>query len=167
MIQRLLIIPIALSLFTIALTVQRAYGADVRFVVLGHIRGGELGGLNPRLHELLEEVRALGPAFVVLTGDIIWGDLNNTPRDPENGWSASGTRLMMLFDTLGVPVYRVPGNHDISDVGTRDIWFRRYGTLPRVVSESGARVLLLSSAWIPEDSDEDNDEERRRVRAKY
>ena len=43
----------------------------LRFVVLGHIRGGVTGGLNPKLGELLTEVRRLRPEFVVLTGDIV------------------------------------------------------------------------------------------------
>jgi hypothetical protein len=33
--------------------------AEIRFVVLGHIRGDREGGLNPRQGELLDEVRPL------------------------------------------------------------------------------------------------------------
>ena len=129
--------------------------SDARFVVMGHVRGDEAGGLNPRIHELLSEVAALEPDFAVLAGDIIWGDYHNTPRDlnrVERQWDEVDSAL----DTLGVSVYRVPGNHDISDVGTRDIWYRRYGELPRVVVHAGVRLLLVSSAWIPdgETSDE-------------
>jgi len=125
---------------------------DVRFVVLGHVRGGEEGGLNPRLGELLAEVRALEPSFVVLTGDIVWGDYNNVPHDlarVRREWEEIDEALRVLE----VPVYRVPGNHDISDVGTRDIWFERYGELPRAVEVAGLRLLLLSSTFIPPDGD--------------
>ena len=163
MIQWLLIASVVVFLAGTSTSAQvAAVEADVRFVVLGHVRGDEAGGLNPKVHELLDEVRTLEPAFAVLTGDIIWGDLNNTPRDPERveyEWNEVDAAL----STLGVPIYRVPGNHDISDVGTRDIWLRRYGVLPRVVLEEGVRLLLLSSAWIPEDDDEDSDQERHRL----
>ena len=155
MIHRLLVIAATVSLFPSAPLAQDAAGAsEVRFVVLGHIRGDEPGGLNPKLSELLDEVRTLEPAFAVLTGDIIWGDLFGRPRDPgrvDGEWDEVDAAL----DTLGVPVYRVPGNHDINNVVTRDIWLRRYGVLPRVVSEAGVRLLLLSSAWIPENDDQD------------
>ena len=52
-----------------------------------------------------------------------------------------------------MPVHRVPGNHDISDLGTRDLYVRRYGRPPQVVEFRGSRFLLLSSAWIPADGD--------------
>ncbi len=138
---------------------------DVRFVVLGHIRGHSPGGFNPKLPELLDEVRALNPAFVVLTGDIIWGDLFTTPRGlerVEREWNEVDDALAVL----DVPIYRVPGNHDISDAGTRDIWLRRYGELPRAVSETGARLLLLSSTWIPDDDDEDTDSGASSIRTR-
>ena len=159
MIQRLLIASVVVFLAGTSTSAQvAAVEADVRFVVLGHVRGDEADGLNPKLHELLDEVRTLEPAFAVLTGDIIWGDLNNTPRDPERverEWNEVDAAL----STLGVSIYRVPGNHDISDVGTRDIWLRRYGGLPRVVTEAGIRLLLVSSAWIPRDEDDDHAQE--------
>ena len=123
----------------------------MRFVVLGHVRGDETG-LNPRLAEVLDRVRSLHPAFLVLTGDIIWGDVNQPHADSlgvERQWDAIDSAVA----TVGVPVYRVPGNHDINDVTTRNIWSRRYGALPRRVDTAGLRLLLVSSAWIPPDGD--------------
>lgn len=127
-------------------------GGAYRFVVLGHTRGGADGALNPRLGELLGEVRALRPAVVVLTGDIVWGDVDHNPtraEELEREWSAVDSAL----GTLGVSVYRVPGNHDIPDVTSRDIWRRRYGALPSAFSFRGSRFLLLTSTFIPPDGD--------------
>jgi len=122
-----------------------------RFVVLGHVRG-DANGLSPKLTELLREVRALDPRFAVLTGDIIWGDVQSDLADSavvERQWNEIDSALA----TLGIPIYRVPGNHDISDLPSRNIWWRRYGPLPNEVEVDGVRLLLLSSAWIPADSD--------------
>lgn len=122
-----------------------------RFVVLGHIRGSA-GKLSPKLDELLREVRDLRPAFVVLTGDIIWGDVHKRFAEPasiEREWDAVDSAVA----TLGVPVYRVPGNHDISDVPSRDVWIKRYGPLPNQVVVGDLRLLLVSSAWLPADGD--------------
>jgi hypothetical protein len=130
------------------------------FAVLGHVRGERDHTLNPKLGELLDHVRALRPDFVVLTGDIIWGDLfggragEATAALPDTAvvrreWE----RLDSALATLHVPVYRVPGNHDISDLGTKQVWWRRYGPLPRAVERYGSRLLLVSSAWIPADND--------------
>ena len=145
---------LALAALGVSPTAAQSAGEapEVRFAVLGHIRGDADGELNPRLVELWDRVRRLHPDFVVLTGDIIWGDFGSPIADPavvERQWAEVDAALA----TLGVPVYRVPGNHDISDVGSRDVWVRRYGALPRAVTVGGVRLLLLSSAWIPADGD--------------
>jgi 3',5'-cyclic AMP phosphodiesterase CpdA len=123
-----------------------------RFVVLGHIRGGSDGTLSPKLAELLDEVRALKPRLVVLPGDIIWGEVQSAVVDParvDAQWQAVDSALA----TLGVPVLRAPGNHDIAEHVTRDVWFRRYGTLPRSERVGNNRFIALSSAWIPAPGD--------------
>lgn len=123
-----------------------------RFVVLGHIRGGVEGDLSPRLAELLERVRELKPQAVVLPGDIIWGEVQTVPVDSariEAQWNAVDSALA----TLGVPVIRAPGNHDINDPVTRDAWFRRYGPLPLVTRVGPVRFISVSSAWIPKAGD--------------
>ncbi len=122
------------------------------FAVLGHVRGNKKGELNPKLGEMLDRVRALHPAFVVLTGDMIWGDVDSDPVDTA-AVLAEWTRLDSALATLHVPVYRVPGNHDISDVPSRDIYTRRYGRPPAAFDYGDSRFVLLSSAWIPADSD--------------
>ncbi len=121
------------------------------FVVLGHIRGGEIG-LSSKLGELLTEVRRIRPDVVFLTGDIIWGDYNSKKTDSaavEAEWQAVDSALA----TVGAPVYRVPGNHDINDGVTRDIWARRYGALPQSITIRGNRFLLLASGWVPAPGD--------------
>jgi hypothetical protein len=120
---------------------------EVRFVVLGHIRGGGEGGLNPKLGELLDEVRELQPQFLVLTGDSIWGDYDSWPPSRERV-TREWTEVDAALDTLGIPIYRVPGNHDISDPGTRDLWHQRYGNIPQIVTAAGIRLLLLNSTAI-------------------
>jgi hypothetical protein len=123
--------------------------SEVRFVVLGHIRGGEPGGLNPKLGEVLDEVKELKPQFVVLTGDSVWGDYDTWPPKRERV-TREWTEVDAALDKLGIPIYRVPGNHDISDPGTRDIWRERYGAIPQVVTVAGVRLLLLNSTSIRE-----------------
>jgi 3',5'-cyclic AMP phosphodiesterase CpdA len=134
-------------------------GSTRRFVVLGHVRGDRPPRtLNPKIDELVAEVRSLAPQFVVLTGDIIWGDIRDEPDERprpdevEREWNEIDAALA----PLNVPIYRIPGNHDISDLGTRDIWRRRYGTLPHVVVTDEVRLLLLTSVWIPPDGDTSN-----------
>jgi 3',5'-cyclic AMP phosphodiesterase CpdA len=141
------------TLLAIAPAASPPPDSSFSFVVVGHVRRDGTGGpLHPRLAELIQRVKALRPNMVFLTGDMVWGDVSHDPADTvqvEEEWRLLDSALA----TLAVPVYRVPGNHDISDLGTRDLYFRRYGTLPQTVEFRGSRFFLLSSAWIPPDGD--------------
>jgi hypothetical protein len=122
---------------------------DFSFAVVGHVRGGATGETFVRLDELLDRLRELRPDLLFLTGDLIWGDYNSSPVDPraiEGDWQ----RLDSALARLEVPVYRVPGNHDINDPVTRDIYFARYGRPPAAVTHGGSLFLLLNSGHVPE-----------------
>lgn len=126
-------------------------GTPYSFVVLGHLRG-DLSGPNSKLPEIIAGVRALHPDFLLLTGDVVWGDTEKKVAS-----YASVRRQWEYLDsalaTLGVPVFRAPGNHDINDIPTRDIYRERYGILPQAITFGDSRLILLSSAWIPSDGD--------------
>ena len=123
------------------------------FAVLGHIRGGDDGAVNYLLADVIREVRARQPDFVVLTGDIIWGEVQTVPTDPavvHAQWDAVDSALA----TLGVPVYRVPGNHDINDRVTRRVYEERYGPSNRMLDLGDARLLLYTSGFLPDSGDD-------------
>lgn len=122
------------------------------FVVLGHVRGGDDHRLHVRLGELMDRVREIDPDLIVLTGDIIWGDYHNFDRIPEvlhAEWNAIDSALALIR----VPVLRVPGNHDVSDLVSRDVYRSRYGDSSQIYDTAGIRFVLLNSAWIPQDGD--------------
>ena len=108
--------------------------SDYSFVVVGHTRGGPDNGIIPteRLTELVEDIRALRPDFVVLTGDLIYGDINKQWDPPpvqldEAALRSDWEAIDRIFATLEVPVHRAPGNHDLWDHTTLAIWKERYG----------------------------------------
>lgn len=122
------------------------------FVVLGHLRGDRNGELVQNLDEVLGEVERVKPDLVFLCGDLIWGDIDARTTDAaaiRADWDALDAKLARL----SMPVHRVPGNHDVNDVVTRDVWRERYGELPSVIDHEGSRFLLLRSVWWPEDGD--------------
>jgi 3',5'-cyclic AMP phosphodiesterase CpdA len=129
--------------------VASAPAEDFSFAVVGHLRGDVTGESYPRLDELLDDVTRLRPDLLFLTGDLIWGDYNDTPVDGE-AITRDWERLDGALARVGVPVYRVPGNHDISDPVTRDIYFARYGRDPIAVAYGGSLFLLLNSTHVPE-----------------
>jgi hypothetical protein len=124
-----------------------------RVVVLGHIRGAPDGRLNYLIPKLVEDLRALRPDAVVMTGDMIWGDWG-APRADRARVTAEWDQLDAAFAAIEAPIYRVPGNHDLHDRVTRDLFRERYGALPRVETVKGCRLLLLNSCWTPADDDD-------------
>lgn len=129
---------------------QEAPPADsFSFVVLGHIRGGANGEFNYIIDEILDDVARTRPDLVVLTGDMIWGDYQTTGTTDTAALRQDWDTLDAMMSRLGVPVLLVPGNHDLHDPGSRDLFLGRYGPLPRVVDFHGSRLILLSSAYIP------------------
>jgi 3',5'-cyclic AMP phosphodiesterase CpdA len=131
---------------------EKAVGKPFSFVVLGHIRGNDDGLTHLLLDHLLAEVRELKPDMIFLTGDMIWGGIGKKQQEAEvitQDWN----RLDAKLARLGIPVYRVPGNHDLHDPITRDIYFARYGMLPRAFTYRGSRFLLLNSSYVPEGSE--------------
>jgi hypothetical protein len=103
---------------------------------------------QPLLEPLLAKVHGLKPDMIFLTGDMIYGGLGKNHR--ADIISQDWDRLDAALAKVGVPVYRVAGNHDINDPITRDIYFARYGKLPQAFTYRGSRFLLLNSSYVPE-----------------
>jgi hypothetical protein len=119
------------------------------FVVIGHIRGKQDGMLHQHLDLLLSEVTKLTPDLVFLTGDMIWGSVAKE-RASHNVISNDWDILDSALEAINAPIYRVPGNHDIHDPVTRDIYFTRYGRPPLAVTFRDCLFILLNSSFIPE-----------------
>lgn len=141
-----------LALLTLVPAAQ-AQSDAYRFAVVGHIRGGPGNGNIPtaKLERLIDELRGQRLDFVVLTGDIVWGDIY--PQGAVDGpairrdWET----IDALLERVGVPIHRAPGNHDVWDPTTRDLWLERYGPLHRSFEHRGSRFVLLNSCWTPTD----------------
>ena len=118
------------------------------FAVVGHMRGNSDPELYPRLDEVIAELKRHKPDLLFLTGDVIWGSIPKALTD-RKAIVAQWARIDAKLATLGIPIYRVPGNHDIHDPVTRDVFFERYGPLPRAVDFRGSRFLLLNTTFTP------------------
>ena len=59
-------------------------------------------------HRMFAELRLLQPACVLYTGDFMWGYNGNRQE-----WENDIDRFRALADTAAVPLYNVPGNHEM------------------------------------------------------
>jgi hypothetical protein len=147
--------PLRLCAAWLALTPLAAANAEsYRFAVVGHLRGGPGDGNLPtaKLERLVEELRAQAPDFVVLTGDIVWGDFEAAGTPDTAAIRRDFESIDALLARVGAPIHHVPGNHDVWDAATRDLWLERYGALQRSFEHRGSRFVLLNSCWTPGDA---------------
>lgn len=123
------------------------HNSSFSFIVLGHPRGLNDGDPPLHLNDLADLVRELKPDFIVITGDMIQGRIGRIEEQKtsiESDWE--------FFDksvkTLEVPIYRLPGNHDVSNKTTSAIYSKRYPQPPYSFSYKGSRFILLDSLGI-------------------
>lgn len=104
---------IFLTLFTSLLTINIATAEEIKsngfnLIVVGDSQPQTKKQLTelkdviiPQIETIVEEYRATGyPTAILITGDIVWDTMRFLPRVKE------------AFESLGVPVYTVIGNHD-------------------------------------------------------
>jgi 3',5'-cyclic AMP phosphodiesterase CpdA len=128
-------------------------GEYFSFVVWGHPKTDD--GL-PALHfeEILDRISELSPDFLVITGDVIngmWGER----IDPEIIRS-DFNRFDEGVKRLGIPVYRLPGNHDVHNFATRDIYLERYPKVPYAFTYKGSRFIMLDTIGINQRTQDGN-----------
>jgi 3',5'-cyclic-AMP phosphodiesterase len=87
---------------------------------------------------LIEQLHRLNPQpdLLLLTGDL-----------SQDGTSDSYDRLQSLLSPLGIPVYWLPGNHDLPDVMARSLTHPLF--LPDKSFEAGGwQIILLNSSVL-------------------
>jgi Icc protein len=104
--------------------------------------GGRLLGVNTldSFRSVIDTFLETGwqPDLILATGDLVH---DATPR----GYR----QLAKLLDHFGVPVYCLPGNHDVPVI-MRDHLQSDFVSCPRVVDHKGWRLILLDSVIVGE-----------------
>ena len=123
------------------------------FVVWGHPKRGD--GQTPlHFEEILERISELQADFLVITGDVIngmWGK-SIDPEVIREDWE----KFDQGVERLNIPVYRIPGNHDVHNFATRDIYLERYPKPPYAFSHKGSRFILLDTIGIDQRTQDGN-----------
>ena len=121
------------------------------FVVWGHPRGAKPG--DPPYHgeEIVDRIKELKADLLIMTGDMIWGAVYEPTVGPDD-LRADWDRLDAAVATLGIPVHRVPGNHDIHNFMTRDVYLERYPKPPTAFTYANCRFILLDTVGIDQRS---------------
>lgn len=85
--------------------------SDFTFIALGDNRPAGAGLPPTRTYrELIEEVSVIGPAFVLSSGDLYYGNEETLDMyKQEEAW------MKPLLESLPCPFYNAPGNHEINN----------------------------------------------------
>ena len=130
------------------------HATSFSFIVWGHPRGANDGDTPLNLDEVVELVFELKPDFVVMTGDMIQGRISNKVKQTKELIRKDWDYFDACIKKLGVPVYRLPGNHDVNNYLTRDVYFERYPRLPFSFIYNDSKFILLDSHGIDQRSND-------------
>jgi hypothetical protein len=93
------------------------------FAVMAETRPTLPGMPFPKITlDIMRELALLRPAFVFCAGDLIWG-FQDTRQEMLNELD----RVRALADTIGVPLFNVPGNHEVQSRPTAVELLREWG----------------------------------------
>lgn len=112
--------------------------SSLRFVVIGDRTGSGPDSWGV-LDRAIAETNRLKPDFAVHIGDVISG--GSTPAVLKSQWDEALRHL----DSLRVPLFLVPGNHDISNPAGRAAWIERFGPTHQTFDFAGSRFVLLDT----------------------
>lgn len=93
----------------------------------------------------VEITNLLRPDFVVQVGDTIEG-YTEDPIELARQWA----EFDAITAGLQVPLFRVPGNHDVSNVMMREEWLRRHGALHYHFRHQDVLFLILDTQDPPQ-----------------
>ncbi len=113
--------------------------ADVfDFVVMGDNRPSEPGNIPDVFVRMIEEWNILKPSFIIDVGDLILGGSAHLLDEQWNEFKS-------LVNKIESPFFPVPGNHDISDRLSEEIYKSRIGPTCYAFSYGNSRFIILNS----------------------
>ena len=143
---------VALALLLVLVAVcgrARAQADDLRLPIRFAVIGDRTGGHEPGIHgEIMGEIERMKPDFVVGVGDMIEGYSGDIAAIEEE-WK----QYAALARTLTMPFYMVPGNHDIWDSTSAEL-YRKHISEPYYSFDTGPLhfIMLDTGRWSTETS---------------
>jgi len=94
---------------------------EFHFVIIGDRTGG--ANQQGTFKLAMNQLNLLLPEFVINVGDLIEGY-----SDQKAELNAEWDQMDAMVNTLNMPFFRTPGNHDIANRVAQQVWRDRYGT---------------------------------------
>ena len=94
--------------------------ATFNFVIIGDRTGG--ANVQETFKLAMGQLNLLQPEFVINVGDVIEGY-----SDEKAELNAEWDEVDKMLNTLEMPFFRTPGNHDIANKTAQQVWRERHG----------------------------------------
>ena len=116
------------------------------FVVWGHPRGPSWKDLPTHADEIVNRIQELKPDLLIVTGDAIEGMYGMKPNADsiQFAWDT----FDQVIQRAGVPMHIAPGNHDVMNPVTREIFLKRYPKVPYAFTHKGSRFVILDTVGL-------------------
>jgi len=95
--------------------------AEFHFLIIGDRTGG--ANVHGTFKLAMNQINLLLPEFVINVGDLIEGY-----SDKKAELNAEWNEVDAMLNTLDMPFFRTPGNHDIANRVAQQVWKDRFGT---------------------------------------
>ena len=124
----------------VILLVSGAVTAPLRFAIIGD----RAGGVDQEAFDtVIDDIIRLRPDFVLTVGDI-----------SDNALEEEWAQALNSLSRLSVPVYYVPGNNDIIDDTTRDLFTQKTGFPPFYSFDKGpVHFIVLDNSCVEKADD--------------
>ena len=107
-------------------SVNMVFTSDWHLLLVG--QDGQLEDQSERCFNLVQELNAMQPDLVIHTGDLITRyQGSGLPPLPEADIRGQFTRAREIFDQLKIPMFLLPGNHDLGFEVCRRHWWNLVG----------------------------------------
>jgi len=93
---------------------------DFQFAIIGDRTGG--ANAEKTFILAMNQINLLQPEFVINVGDVIEGY-----SDDKDELNKEWDEMDKVLNTLDMPFFRVPGNHDIANETAQQVWRERFG----------------------------------------
>jgi len=114
-----------------------SFGATVRFAIIGDRTGGHVPGIYG---QIVDEIQRLRPEFIMTVGDMIEGYTDDTAR-----LNTEWFEYKNLIESLTMPIYFTPGNHDILSDIQENVYREQIGDPYYSFDENGCHFIILDN----------------------
>jgi len=111
---------------------------EFQFAIIGDRTGG--ANVHETFKIAMDQINLLLPEFVINVGDVIEGY-----SDQKAELNAEWDGVDAMLNTLKMPFFRTPGNHDIANKTAQQVWRQRYGATHYYFVYKNTLFMVLDS----------------------